>query len=101
MNRTYCFAFFALMIVFAITVAPLIAEAGESESLVAAPSGVRETWQERVPANGLTQPDSFGAEWGQALARMFSCGLLGFVEFAFTGCLLTCLIPSRPRRTRV
>ncbi len=75
MNRYYCFS---LVIVFAMAVGPLTAEA-----------------------------QGFGEGFADAVANMFTlenilrvyCGI-GFVEFAFIGCLLTCLTPSRRRRRK-
>ena len=83
MKRYCCLT---LVIVFA--VGPLIAVGGESENSIVAPSGVRETTQCCPGAAKVLLPFPF-----------YLCGLFSFVEIAFTGCLLTCFMPSRRRRT--
>ncbi len=92
MNR-YCFA---LGIVFALAVVPQIVEAQLSDSSIVAPSGVRETSQGASPwnfSNLNLDLDKLPFPWNL-------CGLFSFVEIAFTGCLLTCFMPPRRRRTR-
>lgn len=81
MNRNCCLA---LGIVFAMAV-PHIAEA----------QGFNTCGVQATPCAGT---EAWGAFTTEAFVR-YLCGL-GFVEFAFTGCLLTCLMPSGRRRIR-
>ncbi len=96
MNR-YCIA-----LVFAMAVGPLIAEAqvprGESESSIVAPSDVRET-EQLGGAPGIP-PRGWGFDLSGFGGCLLTCGLFCFGEIAFTGFMLTCLMPSRRRWRR-
>ncbi len=81
MIRNYCFV---LGIVFAMGVAPHIAEA----------QGIHTCGAQATCAG----QKAWGAFTTEAFVRHL-CGL-GFVELSFTGCLLTCLMPSRHGRRK-
>ena len=98
MNRKHCLA---LGIVLA--VGPHIAEAAESESSIVAPSNVRDTslWVGGCGVGGCPLPPLNLDNFELNLPFPWNlCGLFSFVEIAFTGCLLTCFMPSRRRRIR-
>ncbi len=79
MNRYCCFS---LVIVFAIAVGPLTAEA-----------------QGLPPGSGEAFANAIANAFKLENLLRFYCGI-GFVEFAFIGCLLTCFMPPRRRRRR-